>query len=118
MHLNWPLRIILLWTALVLAPSLVFGQSTQQLTFDEVEYTSADGLAVKGVQFAFEQGGVSSPDAYYGSFGPGSLTQVTDPSLVGPAAGKLTMSFAALTQNVQFGFEVSLGETLSNDAQA
>jgi hypothetical protein len=73
------------------------------LTFDELPTQSIDGLSVKGITFGFEDGGAPSTDAFYGGLGPGSITWVQDPSLVGASSGTLTLVFDHPTTVLQFG---------------
>jgi hypothetical protein len=73
------------------------------LTFDELSTQSIDGLSFNGVTFAFEEGGAPSTDAFYGGLGPGSITWVQDPSLVGASSGTLTLVFDQPTTVLQFG---------------
>src|SRR3990172_3460747 len=63
------------------------------LTFDEIPFQSVDGLVHAGVSFDFKIGGVDSTEAFYNSFGPGTLTFVDDPSLTGDSTGVLTLDF-------------------------
>ena len=114
MQLIRPLRYFLL-LATLLCSSIVNAQ-TKQLTFDEVEFASVDGLTVEGVTFGYTKNGVSSPDAHYASFGPGSLMHVSDPSLVGDASGLLSITFDVPTPHIEFGLAVSRGESVSDAA--
>jgi hypothetical protein len=73
------------------------------LTFDDLATQSIDGLSYKGVTFAFDVGGGPSTDAFYGGLGPGSITWVQDPSLVGASSGTLTLVFDQPTTVLRFG---------------
>jgi hypothetical protein len=96
--------------AIVLFPLLVVlaagspgrGQTLHTLTFDELEFQSVDGLSFQGVTFGFQIAGVDSDQAFYHSFGPGSLTYVDDPSLTGDAAAVLRLHFDTPTPLVRF----------------
>ena len=73
------------------------------LTFDELPTQSIDGLSFKGVTFAFEDGGAPPADAFFGGLGPGSITWIQDPSLVGASSGTLTLVFDQPTTVLEFG---------------
>jgi hypothetical protein len=73
------------------------------LTFDELPMQPVDGLSYQGVSFGFTVGGVNSTDAYYNMSAAGPFTvNVQDPSLVGTAAGVLTLDFTAPVRNLRF----------------
>ena len=86
------------------------------LTFDEVPFQSVDDLAFAGVTFDFKIGGIDSSEAFYNSFGPGTLTYVDDPSLTGSSDGVLTLSFAVPTSILEFGVAISSFDSLSPGA--
>src|SRR3954470_6191358 len=73
------------------------------LTFEELPFQSVDGISVQGVTFRYTVGGTPSTDAFYGAFGPGSITHVQDPSLEGGTAGSLTLDFSHPTTVLAFG---------------
>jgi hypothetical protein len=83
------------------------------LTFDEIPFQSVDGLAYAGITFDFKVGGADSNDAFYNSFGPGTLAYVDDPSLTGDSAGVLTLDFDLPTSLVEFGLALNTADALS-----
>jgi len=83
------------------------------LTFDEIPFQSVDGLVHAGVSFDFKIGGVDSTEAFYNSFGPGTLTFVDDPSLTGDSTGVLTLDFVVPTSVVEFGLALNTTDALS-----
>jgi len=93
--------------------TVVRGASTTTLTFGEIPFQSVDDLAYTGVAFDFKIGGADSPEAFYNSFGPGTLTYVDDPSLTGDSAGVLTLDFDIPTLVVEFGMAVNTADALS-----
>ena len=98
-----------------LTASSALAQTTRQLTFDDLEFGNADGQSIGGVSFAFQIGGASSTDAFVASYGPGTMTYVSDPSLTGNAGGTLLLDFLTPTPRLEFGVAVSSGLAL-NDA--
>ena len=89
------------------------AQPVTTLTFTELPAQPVNGVSVSGVTFGFEIGGVSSADAIYGGFGPGSITFVQDPSLEGNAGGVLTLTFDRPTTVLEFGIARSCICTLT-----
>ena len=83
------------------------------LTFDELSFRPVDGVTAKDVTFDFKIDGIDSFDAFYGSFGPGELTSIQDPSLVGNSTGILTLDFSAPTDLLEFGVALSTSESLA-----
>jgi hypothetical protein len=85
------------------------------ITFDDpaIPFQSVDDLSLSGVTFDFKLGGMDSPEAYYRSRGPGTLTYVDDPSLTGDSAGILTLLFDHPTDTLQFGVALNTGSPLS-----
>jgi len=73
------------------------------LHFDELPFQPVNGLTFEGVTFTFTINGVPSRDANYDAYGPGKITYVQDPSLVGNSAGILQLDFASPTSRLQFG---------------
>lgn len=73
------------------------------LTFDDLPEQSVDGLSHLGVTFDFKVGGVDSDQAYYNMSGPGTLTYIDDPCLIGVASGVLTLDFDSPTPILEFG---------------
>ena len=89
------------------------GKPLTTLAFDEVPFQPVDGLSVKGVNFAFDIGGVPSTDARYNAFGPGPGPFVQCPCMEGRTTGTLTITFDKPTQVVAFGAALSTGASLS-----
>ena len=89
------------------------GASSTTLNFDEIPFQSVDDLAYAGVTFDFKVGGADSTEAFYNSFGPGTLTFVDDPSLTGDSAGVLMLDFAVPTSVVEFGLALNTADELS-----
>ncbi len=89
------------------------GVSLTTLDFSEIPFQSVDDLAYNGVTFDFKVGGADSAEAFYNSFGPGTLTYVDDPSLTGDSAGVLTLDFAAPTSLLEFGLALNTADALS-----
>jgi hypothetical protein len=87
--------------------------SAREFTFDELPFQPVDGISVQGVTFGFSVGEASSTDAYYGSFGPGDLETISEPSLTGDSRGILTLDFAVPTGIVEFGAALSTADALS-----
>jgi hypothetical protein len=83
------------------------------LTFDELPFQPVDGLSFQGVTFDFKIGGINSNDAFYNSFGPGTLTTIQDPSFTGNSTGILTLDFDVPTAILQFGAALSTADPLS-----
>jgi hypothetical protein len=98
-----PLASLIAGLALAFAAPAWPERPLTTLTFDELPTQSIDGLGFNGVTFAFEDGGAPSTDAFYGGLGPGSITWVQDPSLVGASSGTLTLVFDQPTTVLQFG---------------
>ena len=73
------------------------------LTFDELATQPVNGLSYMGITFGFKVDGSPSTDAIYNDIGPGNLTYLQDPSMVGTTAGILTLSFEMPTDQLQFG---------------
>lgn len=97
----------------IFAGTVVKGASPITLNFSEIPFQSVDDLAYAGVAFDFKIGGANSPEAFYNSFGPGTLTYVDDPSLTGDSAGVLTLDFAVPTSVVEFGLALNTADALS-----
>jgi hypothetical protein len=105
---------------LLIASSFVHaacGATIRTLTFDEVPFQSVDDLTFAGVTFDFKIGGSDSNEAFYNSFGPGTLTYVDDPSLTGSSDGVLTLSFSVPTSILEFGVALSSFDSLSPGAR-
>jgi hypothetical protein len=83
------------------------------LTFGEIPFQPVDGLSFRGVTFDFKIGGLNSGDAFYNSYGPGTLTTVDDPSLTGRSTGILTLDFDVATAILRFGAVLNSGDPLS-----
>lgn len=83
------------------------------LTFDELAFQPVDNLSFQGVTFDFKVGGTDSVDAFYNSYGPGTLVLVEDPSLTGNSTGILTLDFDVPTPLLQFGVALNTGDPLS-----
>lgn len=88
-------------------------QAETVLTFDEVPFQPVDGLTVKDVTFDFKIDGTDSTEAFYHSFGPGTLDYIEDPSLTGDSTGILTMDFAAPTDVLQFAVALNTADDLT-----
>jgi hypothetical protein len=93
--------------------TVVLGASTPTLDFSELPFQAADGLSLAGVAFDFKINGSDSSEAFYHSFGPGTLTYVDDPSLTGDSAGVLTLDFAIPTSVLGFGLAINTASALS-----
>jgi hypothetical protein len=93
------------FAASVLAAAGQASAATITLTMDEVSPQSIDGLTVSkgGLDFTFE-----SPDGTlgYNATGPGDLTYVNDPSIVGDASS-FGVFFSAPVHFIQFGLAAS-----------
>jgi len=89
------------------------GASSTTLDFSEIPFQSVDDLTYAGITFDFKIAGADSTEAFYNSFGPGTLSFVDDPSLTGDAAGVLTLDFAVPTSVVEFGLALSTADALS-----
>jgi hypothetical protein len=98
---------------LVFAAAAV-AQTPTVITFDELPFQPVNGLTFNGVTFFFNVGGVPSTDANFGSFGPGSLLFVQDPSLEGNSSGTLWILFDSPTGTpyLLFGLARSTLDTL------
>ena len=83
------------------------------LDFSEIAFQPVDDLEHAGVKFDFKIAGVDSSEAFYNSFGPGTLTYVDDPSLTGDSAGVLRLDFAAPTSVLEFGVALNTANELS-----
>ena len=84
------------------------------LHFDELPSQPVNGLTYMGVTFGFEIGAVPSTEANYNALGPGPThIYVQDPSLVGSAAGVLTLDFAVPTDILEFGVALSTESALT-----
>lgn len=106
-------RSVLLVLAVLTAASGTFADDlVANLTFDELPFQPVDDLSTSGVTFDFKIDDLDSTEAYYNSFGPGTLTYVDDPSLTGDAGGVLTLSFTELATVLQFGVALNTGESL------
>jgi hypothetical protein len=90
---------------LALAAPASAGMPLTRVTFDELPPQAADGLNVNGVTF-------SSPDAFYGAAGAGTITWIQDPSLEGGATATLTLMFDRPTTLLEFGIARSCTCTL------
>ena len=97
----------------VFSGTVVWGAFPTTLNFSEIPFQSVDELAYAGVAFDFKIGGVDSPEAFYNSFGPGTLTYVDDPSLTGDSAGVLALDFTVPTSVVEFGLALNTADALS-----
>src|SRR5262245_29125616 len=97
---------------LLLAAGACAGDLTT-ITFDELPFQPVDDVQYAGVSFDYKINGVDSADAHYASFGPGTLTYVSDPSLTGNAAGDLTLRFAVPTPILEFGAALNPADALS-----
>jgi len=96
--------------------SMVISSLAQavDVRFDDVPFQPADGLRHAGVTFDYKLGGLdNSTDAFAGSFGPGTLTNVSDPSLTGNSAGILALSLDIPTPVLEFGAALSTADALS-----
>lgn len=82
------------------------------LTFEELPFQPVDGLSFRGVSFDFKIDDTASTDAFYASFGPGSLSTVSDPSLTGNSTGILTLDFALPTEILEFGVALNTANPL------
>lgn len=112
---EYSLRLLLLvvatWSSLADHCSAdALGPTT--LTFDEIPFQSIDGLTHAGITFDFKIGNADSAEAFYNSFGPGTLTFVDDPSLTGDSAGVLTLDFAVPTSVLEFGLALNTASQL------
>jgi hypothetical protein len=112
-----------LTAVLIISLLLVTGSNTfaaarcTSLTFDELPFQPVNRVSINGVTFGFQINGVPSTDAFYGAFGPGSITYIQDPSLEGNTAGTLTLEFAKPVKTIEFGLALSTFETLTPAAQ-
>lgn len=88
-----------------------FARTT--ITFDELAFQPVHGLSLQGVTFEYQLGGLVSDAAQFASFGPGQLTNISDPSLTGPSAGTLTLAFANPTTLLEFGVALSTADDLT-----
>ena len=93
--------------------SLARAASVTTLTFGEIPFQSVDDLSYAGVTFDFQIGGVDSAEAFYNSFGPGTLTYVNDPTLTGDSAGVLALDFDVPASAVEFGMALNTANALS-----
>ena len=82
------------------------------ITFDEIPFQSVNGLSFERVDYSFQIAGTDSDDAFYASFGPGNLTEISDPSLTGNSAGILTLDFELPTPILEFGVAVNTADSL------
>jgi hypothetical protein len=108
-----PLLSLLMLLPFAFSVPALAAQPVTTLTFTELPAQPVNGVSVSGVTFRFEIGGVSSADAIYGGFGPGSITFVQDPSLEGNAGGVLTLTFDRPTTVLEFGIARSCICTLT-----
>lgn len=92
--------------------AFVSGVRAQVIDFS-VPYAAADGYRMGGVEFDFKIGGVDATEAFVGSYGPGQLETISDPSLTGAATGELTMRFDLPTSQLEFAVALATGETLA-----
>lgn len=101
--------------ALAASPPLAADPPPTILTFDEPEapFQSVDDLSMAGAVFGFKINNVDSSEAFYNSFGPGTLTHVTDPSLTGDAEGVLSVAFEAPTSLLEFGVALNTATPLT-----
>lgn len=103
-------------TIVCMAVGLISGgisQAALTLNFCELPPQPVDGLHYMGVTFSFTVGGIPSTDATYNYDGPGITTYVQDPSLEGDATGILTLDFAQLTDQLEFGVALSTYDPLT-----
>ncbi len=98
---------VLLFAAIGIAPGEFI------VTFDELAFQPVDDLSVKGVTFDFKIEGADSIDAFYRSFGPGTLQHIDDPSLTGNSTGVLTLDFAAPTDVLEFAVALNTADPLT-----
>ena len=96
-----------------LAANGTYAAGPTTLTFGELPFQSVDGLSFQGVKFGYNLENTNSPDAYYHSYGPGSLDMIDDPSLTGNSAGILILTFDQPTPILQFGAALNTGNPLS-----
>lgn len=99
-------------TLLLVFATTTNGQVTEKLDFD-VPFQPADDFRTPGVAFAFTISGIDSTEAFVGSFGPGTLSTVSDPSLTGNSTGILTLMFDRPTPILEFGVALSTADALS-----
>lgn len=83
------------------------------LRFDEVPFQPVDGLVVQGAEFDFKINGLDSSEAFYNSFGPGTLNFVDDPTLTGDSRGILTIAFAIPTSQLSFAVALNTSASLN-----
>ena len=83
------------------------GQTLETLEFDEIPFRSVNDLEFAGVAFQYQIDGSDSNEAFYNSFGPGTLQFVDDPSLTGDARGVLSLEFDRPTAVLEFGVAVN-----------
>ncbi|YAF97538.1 MAG: PEP-CTERM sorting domain-containing protein [Nodularia sp. CChRGM 3473] len=104
---QFPINTVLIAISSTALISLVTMSATQAasvtLTFDELPTQPVDGLSFKGVTFDFKIDGVNSTDAGYKFTGPGNLTFINDPSLIGSVQGILTLDFSQPISALSFG---------------
>ena len=83
------------------------------ITFDEVVLGQfpgpVDGQTYLNVTFDYKKSGLDSNAAVFGDTGPGTLTHIADPSLIGDAEGILTLDFTVPV--VFLAFAVALDST-------
>jgi PEP-CTERM motif len=94
---------LLLGAALAIVPVPPASASTVTLTMDEVPSQSVSGLGLTvikgGESFTF------TGNATYNTFGPGNVTFVQDPSIVG--VGPLSVALSTPVTSIQFGYAES-----------
>jgi len=101
-----------IWFGVVSVLALTSDARAQVIDFS-VPYAAADGYRMDGVEFDFKIDGIDATDAYVGSYGPGQLETISDPSLTGAATGELTMQFDLPTSQLEFAVALATGEMLS-----
>ncbi|MBL9138130.1 MAG: hypothetical protein JNK85_19840 [Verrucomicrobiales bacterium] len=94
--------------------SATTASASSWLTFDELPSQPVNGLAIAGVTFGFEVGGIASDDATYNvDLGFGSTTFLSDPVLEGDATGVLRLIFAQPTAKLSFGLGLNSAADLA-----
>lgn len=107
------IRLPILTCCLIHCGVTIYAAPSVTLDFSEIPFQSVDGLTYAGITFDFRIGGVHSTEAFYNSFGPGTLTYVDDPSLTGDSAGVLTLDFAVPTSVLEFGLALNTASQLT-----
>ncbi|WP_152052048.1 S8 family peptidase [Tautonia marina] len=86
------------------------------IAFDELPSQPANGVSLAGVTFGYTIGGVPSTAATFNTLGPGTTTFISDPSLVGSAAGVLTLDFDQPVSSLEFGLALSANLSIPDGA--